>query len=164
MASSAVKRICSQSILRNSRRSISIPLSSRSQWQPQPNSSAPFLSLSRASNAHIRTYATDRKVDAPSRKTDYFTDEGQAELQKAAELAGFVPEEVQEDLDEGGEEEPVDKSQLGFWAEGEEELGPDEEFYGDDISALGHKQLELHREQRQYARIAAWELPLLAST
>lgn len=59
---------------------------------------------------------------------------------------------------------PKDKGQLGFWAEGEEEMGPDEEYYGDDITSLGHAQLETHREVRNYARLAIWDMPLLNST
>ncbi|KAF2203607.1 hypothetical protein GQ43DRAFT_411237 [Delitschia confertaspora ATCC 74209] len=51
----------------------------------------------------------------------------------------------------------------GFWGEGEEEDGgPDEDYYGDDITSLGHGELEQHRELREYARLAAWELPLLS--
>ena len=50
----------------------------------------------------------------------------------------------------------------GFWAEGEEDGGPDEDFYGDDITSTGHGELEQHRELREYARLAAWELPLLS--
>ena len=46
----------------------------------------------------------------------------------------------------------------------EQESGEDEEFEGDDITALGHGELEQHREMREYARIAAWEMPLLSST
>lgn len=49
----------------------------------------------------------------------------------------------------------------GFWAEGEESLGPDEDYYGDDITSHGHGELEQHRELREYARLIAWELPLL---
>lgn len=33
----------------------------------------------------------------------------------------------------------------------------------DDITSLGHGELEKHREMRHYARLAAWEMPLLAS-
>lgn len=33
----------------------------------------------------------------------------------------------------------------------------------DDISSAAHAELERHREARQYARIAAYEMPLLAS-
>ncbi|KAF2468462.1 uncharacterized protein BDR25DRAFT_231674 [Lindgomyces ingoldianus] len=52
----------------------------------------------------------------------------------------------------------------GFWSEGEEAMGPDEDYYGDDLTSLGHAELEQHRDVRQYARLAAWELPLLSRT
>lgn len=45
----------------------------------------------------------------------------------------------------------------------EQDSGEDEEFEGDDITSLGHGELEQHRELREYARIAAWEMPLLSS-
>ena len=55
----------------------------------------------------------------------------------------------------------------GFWNYGElerEDSGEDEEYEGDDLNELGHAELEQHREIRHYARIAAWEMPLLSST
>ena len=54
----------------------------------------------------------------------------------------------------------------GFMASGEEEpedIGNDPEFEGDDITSLAHGELEQHREMREYARIAVWEMPLLYS-
>ena len=54
----------------------------------------------------------------------------------------------------------------GFMALGEsdqEGTGADDEFKEDDISSPAHAQLEQHREMRQYARLAAWEMPLLSS-
>jgi len=33
----------------------------------------------------------------------------------------------------------------------------------DDMSSLAHGELEQHREMRHYARLAAWEMPLLSS-
>lgn len=41
--------------------------------------------------------------------------------------------------------------------------GPEDEFVGDDISSMAHGKLEEIRERRHYARIAAWEMPLLSS-
>lgn len=58
------------------------------------------------------------------------------------------------------------KIKPGFWAMGEDEpqdVGEDEEFEGDDITSIGHAQLEKHREIREYMRIAAWEMPMLSS-
>ena len=54
----------------------------------------------------------------------------------------------------------------GLFNYGEEEVfesGEDEEYQGDDINSLGHAELEQHRELREYARIAAYEMPLLSS-
>ncbi|RMZ73807.1 37S ribosomal Rsm24 [Pyrenophora seminiperda CCB06] len=59
------------------------------------------------------------------------------------------------------EEDDKRKIQSGFWAEGEETMGPDEDYYGDDLTSHGHGELEQHRELREYARLIAWELPLL---
>jgi small subunit ribosomal protein S35 len=39
----------------------------------------------------------------------------------------------------------------------------DPEFGEDDITSMAHGQLEQHREYRHYARLAAWEMPLLTS-
>lgn len=55
----------------------------------------------------------------------------------------------------------------GFWAEddGDEfalvEDG-DEAFNDDEITSMAHAEVELHREIREYARIAAWDMPLLS--
>jgi len=46
----------------------------------------------------------------------------------------------------------------------EQEIGGDQEYEGDDITSLAHGELEQHRELREYARIAVWEMPLLHST
>lgn len=63
---------------------------------------------------------------------------------------------------------PVERAprNQGFFQMGEkEDIGPDEDdFQGDDISSLGHAELEQTREIREYARLAGWEMPLLAST
>jgi small subunit ribosomal protein S35 len=62
---------------------------------------------------------------------------------------------------------PVERPrrEQGFFSMGEkEDIGPDEDdFQGDDISSLGHAELEQTREIREYARLAGWEMPLLAS-
>lgn len=50
----------------------------------------------------------------------------------------------------------------GFWAEGEPEMGPDEDYYADDVTSHGHGELRAHRDLREYARLIAWELPLLS--
>lgn len=45
----------------------------------------------------------------------------------------------------------------------EQDSGEDEDFEGDDITSIAHGELEQHREIREYARIAAWEMPMLSS-
>lgn len=88
-------------------------------------------------------------------------------------LASF-PEEMQamldEDVDNGppAPDLPINKKKFKetFLNMGEHEpmddanLQQDEE---DDISTLAHRELEQHREWRHYARLAAWEMPLLSS-
>lgn len=56
-----------------------------------------------------------------------------------------------------------------FWNEDEDdpdmvtnEIGEDD-FEEDDMMAMAHPKLEEHREFREYARIAVWEMPLLSS-
>lgn len=56
----------------------------------------------------------------------------------------------------------------GFWADGEDdELGIvpdyDDDFDDSMMTSVAESELELHREMREYQRIAAWELPLLSS-
>ncbi|OJJ49246.1 hypothetical protein ASPZODRAFT_129662 [Penicilliopsis zonata CBS 506.65] len=56
----------------------------------------------------------------------------------------------------------------GFWAEEEEDEfaqveDADDEFHDDDITSMAHAELEVHREIREYARIAAWDMPALSS-
>lgn len=55
-----------------------------------------------------------------------------------------------------------------FWDD--EEPDPDlitnddnDEFDENDMTDIAHAKLEEHREQREYARIAIWDMPLLAS-
>ncbi|KAL6158801.1 37S ribosomal protein S24 [Exserohilum turcicum] len=68
--------------------------------------------------------------------------------------------EADEDFDI--EEDDKRRAAMGFWAEGEESMGPDEDYYGDDLTTHGHGELQQHRELREYARLIAWELPLLS--
>lgn len=50
----------------------------------------------------------------------------------------------------------------GFWNYEDPGMGEDEVFQGDDLTSMGHGELEQHREIREYARYAAWEMPLLS--
>lgn len=64
--------------------------------------------------------------------------------------------------------EPVRRKKLKdtFMNMGEPEPFEDEGMLDDDhddITTLAYGELELHRERRHYARLAAWEMPLLSS-
>lgn len=50
----------------------------------------------------------------------------------------------------------------GFWNYTAAGTG-DAEFLKDNVTSLGHDELEQQKEYREYARLAAWELPLLSS-
>lgn len=63
-------------------------------------------------------------------------------------------------------DDPSERVKLGLMSMGEVdeyESGEDELFEGDDMSSIAHGELQQHRELREYARIAAWEMPLLSS-
>lgn len=70
--------------------------------------------------------------------------------------------ELETDEDFEIEEDDKRAASKGFWAEGEPEMGPDEDYYADDITSHGHGELRKHRDLREYARLIAWELPLLS--
>ncbi|KAK3305343.1 mitochondrial ribosomal subunit protein-domain-containing protein [Chaetomium strumarium] len=88
-----------------------------------------------------------------------------------------VPPDMQRQFDRLTEEvdqesarlrRPVQPKRDSFWNTEEadsdlitSEIGEDD-FEEDDIMALGHAKLEEHREFREYARIAVWEMPLLS--
>lgn len=63
--------------------------------------------------------------------------------------------------------EDVRTKQKGFWAKDDpDELAQvedgDEEINDDEITSMAHAEMELHREMREYARIAAWDMPMLS--
>lgn len=89
------------------------------------------------------------------------------------------PQREQEEGDEFGDEReatlrrtlarvpPLPKQKPGFQNMMEDGRGmdmvlEDEDFGEDDISSMAHKQLDEHRERREFLRIAAWEMPLLS--
>ena len=84
-----------------------------------------------------------------------------------SQLQGAVSQAVYETAQETPREHVTQRRiKSGFFAMGEDEeqdTGEDEEFEGDDITSLAHAELEQHREMRHYARLAAWEMPLLSS-
>ncbi|OKL64038.1 hypothetical protein UA08_00597 [Talaromyces atroroseus] len=64
--------------------------------------------------------------------------------------------------------EDVRERNRGFWAEEEDDEfsnaeDGDDTFNDDEITSMAHAELELHREVREYSRIAAWDMPLLSN-
>ncbi|KAI5207717.1 hypothetical protein E4T39_01752 [Aureobasidium subglaciale] len=100
------------------------------------------------------------KVDAALR--DEFANDSRTHRELEEHIAAEL-EQLDMEFPAGPVERPP-KNQ-GFFQMGEkEDIGPDEDdFQGDDISSLGHGELEKTREIREYARLAGWEMPLLAN-
>lgn len=87
----------------------------------------------------------------------------QVESDLSAE-ASLAAHEISQELYEPEEQEA--KPKPGFLSMGElDEFEQEEDpvWKNDDITSLAHGELEQHRELRAYARIAAWEMPLLSS-
>ncbi|KAF2690033.1 hypothetical protein K458DRAFT_412878 [Lentithecium fluviatile CBS 122367] len=142
------------------------------QWLRPLSSTAP---LRTAEDTPEGSAATDQAQNEEETSASITT----AELAKlVSDLKALDPDLVQDalrkgktgmqlgagmELDEDEDFElPPEQGKPGFWAEGEESMGPDEDYYGDDLTSLGHGELEQHRELREYARLIAWELPLLS--
>jgi len=84
---------------------------------------------------------------------------------EAAEIAREIDREIEplrfQDYRARGQE-------VGFWADEEDdEFGQveddDDDIEEEDITSVAHSELEVHREMREYARIVAWDMPLLKS-
>ncbi|PLB40106.1 mitochondrial 37S ribosomal protein mS35 [Aspergillus candidus] len=57
---------------------------------------------------------------------------------------------------------------LNFWGKDETDdfakvEDADEEYLDDEMTSMAHAEVELHREVREYARIAAWDMPFLSN-
>lgn len=92
------------------------------------------------------------RMNAPEMQADF-----NAEVSQAAY-------EISREFPRGGRRsEPVKTGLMAMGELDEQGSGPDEEYKGDDISSLAHGELEQHREKREYARIAAYEMPMLTS-
>lgn len=89
-------------------------------------------------------------------------------VKRAAAFAEIEKSVSQLEKDEPMRFEDVREKRAGFWAEEEDdEFGlvedADEDFNDDEITSMAHAEVELHREIREYARIAAWDMPFLSS-
>lgn len=109
--------------------------------------------------------------------TQYKLDPKYKQLDDEAPDADIFNEEVDEMLENAGHKYTTLAPPYGFDEGVKRKLKPtflnigdpepfdeeDREDDDDDISTLGHMELEQVREQRHYARLAAWEMPMLSS-
>lgn len=155
-------------------------------WQQRPLSTTPFRRADPTKDDIKRELSEEDDEEFDEDDEEEFDEEDEIDLSNETkeekdkrELAELV-EELEEVQDMIQEKNPslwkandpygldmnalVEDGKDGFWSEGQPELGPDDDYYADDITSHGHGQLEQHRELREYARLIAWELPLLNRT
>lgn len=133
------------------------------------DSSAPYFNDAFFNGLDRNDQATYRGLSASDRKhmervsdalRDEFSTDSRTHRELEESIRSALLEVDQEFPEEMAEREPRND---GFFQMGEkEDIGPDDEFNGDDISSTAHGELEQTREIREYARNAAWEMPLLA--
>lgn len=122
-------------------------------------------SLEPHARAHYDSLSPKERVafEADARKLDEYMTSPAVE----SELSAAVSQAAHEVALESPQVDALPpRIKPGFMAMGEDDeqgTGEDDEFEDDDITSLGHGELEQHREMREYARIAAWEMPLLSS-
>ena len=90
----------------------------------------------------------------------------------ASELASISDTDIRKDQDAARElsrplRAVIKPRRDAFWDEDEDDKDlitndDSDEFDENDMTDLAHAKLEEHREQRAYARLAIWELPLLS--
>lgn len=111
-------------------------------------------------------------------RDDTITEAEREEATRMLEGWEHLPKTQQREFETVGNDITTDTAPLrkqivvkrdSFWHGGEtdpdlitNEIGEDD-FEEDDMMALGHAKLEEHREFREYARLAVWEMPLLSS-
>ncbi|KAL8873564.1 MAG: hypothetical protein Q9174_000980, partial [Haloplaca sp. 1 TL-2023] len=108
---------------------------------------------------------------SPQEKLQYQDEDRQAyEHLTSSDIESQLQGDVSQAAYEVSQETPRERVPLerivpGLMAMGEideQDSGEDDDFEGDDITSTAHGELEQHREIRDYARIAAWEMPMLS--
>ncbi|GAD95611.1 conserved hypothetical protein [Paecilomyces variotii No. 5] len=132
--------------------------------EPLPEYSPETLSKEERSLYEMMGPEDRQLFDAENRK---FVEEYNDPAKRAAMFAEIDRGVSQIEREQPMKFEDIREKQRGFWAEEEDdEFGivedGDEEFNDDEITSMAHAELELHREIREYARIAAWDMPLLS--
>ena len=121
-----------------------------------PEDKAEYDSLSPEEKIEYQKAAAD--IDALMRSPEVESELNAEVAQLAAEVAQEAPSESTAGPN------PIKPGLMALGELDQQGTGEDEVFKGDDISSLAHGELEQHREIREMARIAAWEMPLLSST
>lgn len=123
-----------------------------------------YATLSRDDKLDYRTVSASerRKMErVASELSDAFDNKTSRISRELTEYVNQMADEVNEEFPEPPQER--ERRMDGFFNMGEkEDIGPDEEFGEDDVSSIAHGELEQQREMREYARLAGWEMPLLA--
>ncbi|KAI9699704.1 MAG: 37S ribosomal protein S24, mitochondrial [Candelina mexicana] len=98
------------------------------------------------------------------RLNEYMTRRG-VEAGIASEVASAAHAVAMENDPRDSEHQIIRPKRGSYLPMGEKDeygTGDDPEFEEDDMSSTAHGELEQHREIREYARLAAWEMPLLS--
>lgn len=134
-------------------------------YPPVPEYSPDLLSKSDRSMYDLLSPEERAEFDAENRRAVAdFND-----LEKRAAVFAELEKSVNQiDKEHDIRFEDVRDKSRGFWAEDEsDELAlvedGDEEINDDEITSTAHAQMELQRELREYARITAWDMPMLSS-
>ncbi|ORY64941.1 mitochondrial ribosomal subunit protein-domain-containing protein [Pseudomassariella vexata] len=104
----------------------------------------------------------EKMYELESKITQQETKEAEEALMNSEKLVAEMEEMIRET------ERLPKKARDTFWGEEEDDTDliaegtDDDDFSEDDIMSMAHGKLEEHREYREYARIAAWQMPLLS--
>ncbi|KAH8671088.1 mitochondrial ribosomal subunit protein-domain-containing protein [Xylariales sp. PMI_506] len=129
-----------------------------------------FQNILAYADAKNLTGKADQYLAMPSKELQAAVDKGVASLDEDSEKMWREMEAEFKDLDMATHalNKPVKANKKSFWSAEEEdpelitEELDDDDLGDDDIMTMAHGKLEEHREYREYARIAAWQMPLLS--
>lgn len=131
---------------------------------------SPFDNWAAEDLEHDRKYRNMTPSDVAK---DLFSEEERGLFgELAAELAGLGDTEIRKEQDAARElsrplRAAVKPRRDAFWDEDEDDKDlisndDSDEFDENDMTDIAHAKLEEHREQRAYARLAIWEMPMLS--
>ena len=117
--------------------------------------------------------AGETAASAPKVTAGETSESALEEFNEEDELDPKIVQELEQDAAQLDKEVPINfteggrKPRMGFWGMDEDDdmaQVEDEEIRDDAITSMAHAELIEHREQREYARVIAWDMPSLAST